>query len=91
MSRMQKKGMGAVGFAVYMNLLDLYFDDSSKQEFDIDILITYDSGADMAARSRTVDMLMGGGRSVRVQKETDTKLRYKEKFHFGEGGLEIRG
>jgi len=91
LNRMQKTGMGAVGFAVYMNLLDLYFDDASKQEYDIDILITYDSGTDMAALSRTVDMFMGGGRSVRVQKEADNKLRYREKFHFGEGGLEIRG
>jgi len=91
LNRMQKNGMGAVGFAVYMNLLDLYFDEGRSREFDVDILITYDSGTDMAALSRTVDMLMGGDRSVRVQKETDTKLRYKEKFHYGERGLEIRG
>ena len=89
--RMQKNGMGAVGFAVYMNLLDLFFDEGTAKEHDIDILITYDSGTDMAALSRTVDMLMGGGRSVRVQKDEDTKLRYKEKFHYGERGLEIRG
>ncbi len=89
--RMQKNGMGAVGFAVYMNLLDFYFDEGRSREFDIDILITYDSGTDMAALSRTVDMLMGSGRSVRVQREADTKTRYREKFHYGERGLEIRG
>jgi len=91
LSRMGKKAMGAVGFAVYMNLLDLYFDDSSQREYDIDILVTYDSGVDMAALSRTVDMLMGGGRTVRVQRKADTKLRCREIFHYGEGGLEIRG
>lgn len=90
LQRMQKNGMGAVGFAVYMNLLDLYFDEGRGKEYDVDILVTYDSGTDMAALSRTVDMLMGGGRSVRVQKQADDKLRYKEKFHFGERGLEIR-
>ncbi len=90
--RMQKKDMGAVGFAVYMNLLDLYFDDSANRAYDIDILVTYDAGVDMVALSRTVDMLMGGGRTVRVQKSGGTeKLRYKEKFHYGERGLEIRG
>lgn len=90
LQRMQKSGMGAVGFAVYMNLLDLYFDEGRGKEYDVDILVTYDSGTDMASLSRTVDMLMGGGRSVRVQKQADSKLRYKEKFHYGERGLEIR-
>ncbi len=96
--RMQKTGMGAVGFAVYMNLLELFFDDSGSREYDIDILVTYDPGTDMAALSRTVDMLMGGGRTVRVQKSggienaaQTNKVRYKEKFHYGERGLEIRG
>jgi len=81
--------MGAIGFAIYMNLLDLYFDD--RREFDVDILVTYDSGADMASLSRTVDMLMGGGRTVRVQKQDNGKVRCRERFHFGERGLEIRG
>lgn len=90
LQRMQKNGMGAVGFAVNMNLLDLYFDEGKGKEYDVDILVTYDSGTDMASLSRTVDMLMGGGRSVRVQKQADSKLRYREKFHYGERGLEIR-
>ncbi len=96
--RLQKKDMGAVGFAVYMNLLELYFDDSRDREYDIDILVTYDSGTDMAALSRTVDMLMGGGRTVRVQKTGSAEnavpthpIRCREKFHYGERGLEIRG
>lgn len=78
---------GAIGFALYMNTLDLYFDD--KSEYDVDILITYDASTDPAALTRTVKMLTGGGRSVRVQRNDDGRLRYREHFHYGEGGLEL--
>lgn len=86
LSRMGKS-MGAVGFAVYMNTLDLYFEN--KRDFDVDILITYDDDADIAALTRTVKMLTGGGRSVRVQKNDDGTLKYRERFRYGKGGLEL--
>ncbi len=81
------KHTGAIGFAIYMNTLDLYFED--KNDYDVDILITYGDTADLAALTRTVKMLTGGGRSVRVQKDNDGKVRCREHFRFGEGGLEI--
>lgn len=81
------KHTGAIGFAIYMNTLDLYFED--KNDYDVDILITYSDTADLAALTRTVKMLTGGGRSVRVQKADDGKIRCREHFRFGEGGLEI--
>jgi len=81
--------MEAIGFAIYMNLLDLYFED--RRDYDVDILVTYDTGVDMASLSRTVDMLMGGGRTVRVQKQDTGTIRCRERFHFGERGLEICG
>ncbi len=81
------KHTGAVGFAIYMNTLDLYFED--KAEYDVDILITYDDGADLAALTRTVKMLTGGGRSVRVQKNGDGAVKCREHFRYGDGGLEI--
>jgi ATP phosphoribosyltransferase regulatory subunit len=81
------KHTGAIGFAIYMNTLDLYFED--KNEYDVDILITYDDTADLAALTRTVKMLTGGGRSVRVQKTGDGMLKCREHFRYGERGLEI--
>ena len=81
------KHTGAIGFAIYMNTLDLYFED--KNDYDVDILITYDETADLAALTRTVKMLTGGGRSVRVQKDSDGSLKCREHFHYGEGGLEL--
>ena len=49
----------------------------------------YDDTADLAALTRTVKMLTGGGRSVRVQKTSDGTLKCREHFRYGEGGLDI--
>ena len=80
------KPMGAVGFAIYMNLLDLYFDD--VKEYDVDILVTYEDGADIIAMTRMVNMMLGGGRTVRVQRDTEN-IRYREHYRYTEGGLEV--
>ncbi len=83
------KDMGAIGFAMYMNFLDLYFDKGS--DCDVDILITYDDTADPAALLRMVNTLRGGGRSVRVQCLDDGSIRARERFCFSERGLETDG
>lgn len=83
------KHMGAIGFAMYMNFLDLYFDKGS--DYDVDILITYDEKADPTALLRMVNTLRGGGRSVRVQCRDDGSIRCRERFYFSERGLETIG
>ena len=87
---MEKMGKqtGAVGFAIYMNLLDLYFDDA--RQYDADILVTYESGADPVAMTKMIGMLSGGGRTVRVQAETgNSGVRCREHYRYTKGGLEI--
>ncbi len=82
------KNTGAVGFAIYMNMLDLYFDD--RREYDVDILVTYGEGADLIAMTKTVNMILGGGRSVRVQREgEEMNVRCREHYRYTKGGLEI--
>ncbi len=87
-SRMGKR-MGAIGFAMYMNFLDLYFDKGS--DYDVDILITYDEKADPVALLRMVNTLRCGGQSVRVQSRDDGSIRSRERFYFSERGLETDG
>jgi len=82
------KQTGAVGFAIYMNLLDLYFDDN--REYDVDILVTYEDGADLISMTQTVNMMLGGDRSVRVQREDDEMtVRCREHYRYTKGGLEV--
>ncbi|MBQ7932349.1 MAG: ATP phosphoribosyltransferase regulatory subunit [Clostridia bacterium] len=87
---MEKMGKhtGAVGFAIYMNLLDLYFDDA--RQYDADILVTYEDGADLIGMTKMIEMLSGGGRTVRVQAETgDSGVKCREHYRYTKGGLEI--
>lgn len=81
------KNTGAVGFAIYMNVLDLFFDD--KREYDADILVTYNDGADIVAMTHMVNTLTSGGRSVRVQKTGEGAVKCREHFNFTNGGLEL--
>ncbi len=69
------KHAGAVGFAVYLNLLERLGAPASA--YDTDVLICYDDGADLAALSVQVQSLLQTGQRVRVQKGSPGKLRYR--------------
>lgn len=84
-ARMGKR-MGAIGFALYMNTLDLFFDKG--RDYDVDLLLTYEGNVDPAALYRMVNTLRGGGRTVRVQQRDDGSIRARERLYFSERGLE---
>jgi len=75
----------AVGFAIYMDLLERLHDE--PRPYDVDTLVLYDDRADIAALTRTVRELAGEGASVRAQKAVNEKLRYRRLVRFGEGGI----
>ena len=79
--------MSAIGFAVYMNLIERY--GKNDDECDVDILLTYSENSNPAELMRAVKMLGSGGKSIRVQKENCGGIRYKQQLHFNERGLEI--
>ena len=76
----------AVGFAIYMDQLERLNDE--PRPYDVDTLVLYDEGADIAALCQAVTRLAGEGVSVRAQKAVDDKLRYRRLLRFGEGGIE---
>ena len=84
---MQKLGTPAqaIGFAVYIDLLERYFKDSA--ETDVDVLLTYTDKDDTAAVLKAADKIRKSGKSVRVQTSGNTKIKYGEKIVF-EGGAE---
>ena len=74
MHRMGKKS-GAIGFAVYLDLLD---ELSVRQgEFDVDAVLLYDEKTDVAALNRTVRAFTEKGISVSAQRTVPQKLRYR--------------
>ena len=85
---MQKLGVpsSAIGFALYIDLLERYFKDSA--DTDADVLLIYSDADDTAAVLKKAEDIRRSGKSVRVQKNSDTKIKYAEKIVF-EGGAEF--
>ena len=81
MKRMGKRN-GAIGFAVYMDLLEAI--DEGTDEFDCDILITYDGSSDMDKVIETREKYMEEGFSVRVQKDDEVSAKKTVKIKGGE-------
>lgn len=85
---LQKMGKqpGAIGFAVYVNLLEYL--DYSQKSFDVDIVLLYDSEADVKRLTQIVKDLNQGGQSVQVQKSISKTLKYKKLLQLKDGRLE---
>ena len=74
MARMGRK-TGAIGFAVYLDLLENLRDN--KREYDMDLLVLYDDDTDPALLAKTVQKAIAENKSVSAQKEKG-KLRFFE-------------
>ena len=74
-SKMGKKA-GAIGFAVYMDLLERF--GESEERYDADVLLVYGDAraSDVAEASRAI---IEEGKTVNAVREDDGKGKYKEK------------
>ncbi len=84
---LQKMGRksGAIGFAVYLDLLERM--NKEHPEFDVDILLLCAPGADAKGLVRAVEELQKEG-SVLVAYERPEELRCRKEMKFTEGGLQ---
>ena len=73
LSRMGKKS-GAIGFAVYLDLLEDL--QKNKKTEDVDVVVLYDDGVALPELVKTVQKLVENGESVSTQKMAGA-LRYK--------------
>lgn len=81
------KEADAIGFAVYLDLLERF--DSAEREYDVDTLLLYEDGADVAALAQAAQMLTDNGQSVLVQKKNTGNVKYKQLLCMKDRGLEI--
>lgn len=81
---MQKMGKkcGAIGFAVYMDALDRFFEIDSA--YDVDTVLLYDDTTSITELTRAMRMLTKGGLTVTALKDIPEKLRYKQQIRIGE-------
>ena len=83
------KTADAVGFAVFIDLLERY--EAEMPPYDIDVLIVYDDKTDTAALARAVKQLTDDGLSVRAERGEGSVLKYKKKMTIENGSLtEVR-
>lgn len=76
--RKMGKTAGAIGFAVYMNVLEQYL--YADEGYDADVLLTYEEGVPAARIAKEAAALTAAGKTVRVQKRADA-LRCKTHTH----------
>lgn len=82
---MRKMGRrsGAVGFALYLDLLESLQDTSS--EFDVDVLLLYDENTPMTALVERMNALTADGKLVTAQRAVPSALRYRGIVDMREG------
>ena len=66
---------GAIGFALYLDLLEQLC--TGREEFDVDVLLLYDDSVSLATLTDTVKTLVAQGDRVSAQRAIPEKLRYR--------------
>ncbi len=86
MAKMGKKSK-AIGFAVYLDLLERL--NENKENYDVDILLLYGADTDEEQLVKSIKMLMENGKSVLSLKTVPENIKYKQLLKIGKGGIEI--
>lgn len=70
-----KRRSGAIGFAVYMDMLERLED--APTEYDVDTLLLYDENSDLSAIQSHMKALTENGCSVMVQRQIPENIKYR--------------
>lgn len=89
LEKMDKRSR-AVGFAVYLDFLERFFENDLK--YDVDAVIRYGDTTDRRMLFNAVQILMNKGMTVTAEKSIPEKLRFKAAFEMDDLGAlrEIR-
>lgn len=82
------KHCGAIGFAVYLDLLERLEESSAC---DVDTILIYEEGADPMQLHKAVEDLTDLGITVMAQKCVPDKIRYKRLAKFSDGEVSFVG
>jgi len=82
-----KQDSKAIGFAVYLDLLENLED--SDDIYDLDAVVVYEEGCDLLALTCAVNNLIKSGKTVKAQKGMPQKIKYKQLLKFTGTGVEV--
>lgn len=86
MQKMKRKS-GAIGFAVYLDLLGRL--DDAVREYDVDIVLLYEKDACLSVLNKCVSQLIASGNSVMAQTQIPKSIKYKQLMKIKDGEVEI--
>lgn len=86
MRKMGRKS-GAIGFAIYMDLLRTLSDAGKK--YDVDTVLIYPDDMKPSEIKRRIDMIASAGESVCAQRAVPSNLKYRRLIRLTDGGFEI--
>lgn len=86
MQKMSKKS-GAIGFAVYLDMLDSLKTDDEK--FEQDIIVLYDDTTDIKELKKLTEELISKGNRVSAQRFVPDRLTYRQLIKFKNGEVKI--
>lgn len=86
MKKMKRKS-GAIGFAVYLDMLERM--DETAKEYDADVVLLYDDASELAGLNDCVKEMIENGRSVTVQKESPLNIKYKQLAKYSDREVKI--
>ena len=86
MKKMGKKSR-AIGFAVYLDMLERF--NETDKLFDIDTIILYKDGDDLNSLNDAIKMLTENGKSVMAQKSVPADIKYKQLLKLNDKGVII--
>lgn len=81
------RNSGAIGFALYIDMLQRLADD--EKSYDVDTVILYEKDSDIKALNDAINLLTSNGKSVMAQKQVPEKIKYKQLVRLLERGVEI--
>ena len=82
MSRMGRRS-GAIGFAVYMDTLEALGDP--RPAYDVDAVLLYGEGEDVALLHRQVQALVEAGKSVLAARQAPASIQYRQLLRLQDG------
>lgn len=86
---MQKLGRkaGAIGFAVYMDLLERM--EQTQRQYDVDVVLVYEKDTALQAIRQQAEALTQAGCSVMVQRSKPENIKYRKLMKICTSGVEI--
>ncbi len=82
-----KKRSGAVGFAVYLDLISRLM--KSNDDYDVDVLLIYDDNASAGELAAAVKNITDSGKCVKAQKVNSGSVKYKQLMKLENGEVEV--